>query len=106
MRGTNSGGKAKSKAKSPISKPAGKPVSLTIINEVDAGTQSSRQKLFTFAVMTSKQLQKLPKKVINRDYIEIIASRDVAMSFAEKWARNRNLEALYLVAVEAATTKE
>lgn len=109
MRGTNSGGKVKVKTKSNTSKPVGKvenPASLTIFKEVYAGTQSTRQKLFTFATLNSRQFNKLPKKVINRDYIEIIASRDVAFSFAEKWARNRKLEALYLVAVDAATIKE
>lgn len=104
MRGTNSGGKVKVKTRSLISKPAGKPkpAGLTIFKEVDAGTQSTRQKMFTFATLNSKQFNKITKKVINRDYMQIIATRDVALSFADKWARDRKLEALYLVAVEPA----
>jgi hypothetical protein len=110
MRGTNSGGKTKRGTRSVSSKRVGNsepPAPLAkIVTEVDPGRQSTRQKMFTFSTVPGKQFNKLAKKIINRDYVQIIATKDIALSFATKWGQKRRLDSLYLVGIDSIPREE
>lgn len=61
------------------------------------GIRKNQVKVFKFATMTPAKFKKIPSPVINIHFMEIVANKATSFRFAERWADDRNLSALYLI---------